>query len=179
MDLFEFISQSELIIFDLDGVILDSNGAKLEIMREVLRPHDVAAADQFIEEFKANFGRSRREHFLSFYEIYLRHTTGFEAFFERAAARYAEVLRERYLSVSLPRAMSNLMVKDGLPEICVSHPTDIGIPIPIKGYEDQRIYVWFEMAAGYSSLTLDTEPAGSLKPRRQRGGLRGGLADRP
>ena len=36
MDLFEFISQSELIIFDLDGVILDSNGAKLEIMREVL-----------------------------------------------------------------------------------------------------------------------------------------------
>ncbi|WP_354214051.1 MULTISPECIES: class I tRNA ligase family protein [unclassified Bradyrhizobium] len=62
------------------------------------------------------------------------------------------------------------MVKDGLPEICVSHPTDIGIPIPIKGYEDQRIYVWFEMAAGYSSLSAAIEKV--FKWRQREGSVR-------
>ena len=41
------------------------------------------------------------------------------------------------------------MVADGLPEIAVSHPDDWGIPVPVDGFTDQRIYVWFEMAAGY------------------------------
>lgn len=41
------------------------------------------------------------------------------------------------------------MIHEGLPDICVSHPGDWGIAHDIPGFEDQRIYVWFEMAFGY------------------------------
>lgn len=49
------------------------------------------------------------------------------------------------------RSLCNEMLEKGLPDICVSNPTDWGIPVPIKGFENQKIYVWFEMAAGYLS----------------------------
>lgn len=47
------------------------------------------------------------------------------------------------------RALSIGMLADGLPDICISHRSDWGIPVGIPGFEDQVIYVWFEMAAGY------------------------------
>lgn len=46
-------------------------------------------------------------------------------------------------------ALSEAMIADGLPDICVSHPTELGIAVPIQGFSSQKIYVWFEMAAGY------------------------------
>jgi len=47
--------------------------------------------------------------------------------------------------IALCRSLSD----DGLPEIAVTHPADWGIEAPVEGFTDQRIYVWFEMAAGY------------------------------
>lgn len=47
------------------------------------------------------------------------------------------------------RALCEGMLADGLPEVAVSHPSDWGVPIPVPGFEDHRIYVWFEMAPGY------------------------------
>lgn len=46
-------------------------------------------------------------------------------------------------------AVSLNLINDGLPDICVSHPSEWGIQIPIELYKNQTIYVWFEMAAGY------------------------------
>jgi methionyl-tRNA synthetase len=45
-------------------------------------------------------------------------------------------------------ALARRMLR-ALPEIAVSHPADWGIEVPVDGFTDQRIYVWFEMAAGY------------------------------
>lgn len=45
--------------------------------------------------------------------------------------------------------LSQHMLADGLPDICVSHPGEWGISIPVPGFEDQRIYVWFELALSY------------------------------
>ncbi|MGH8896622.1 MAG: class I tRNA ligase family protein [Egibacteraceae bacterium] len=65
---------------------------------------------------------------------------------------FAERLSRFWAQVNMPphlRALCERMLHDGLPEIAVSHPADWGIPVPVLGFEDQRIYVWVEMAPGY------------------------------
>ncbi|MCX4746939.1 class I tRNA ligase family protein [Kitasatospora sp. NBC_01287] len=79
-------------------------------------------------------------------------------FAERLAAFWAEVDMPPHL-----RALCETMAAAGLPEIAVSHPGDWGVPVPVPGFTDQRIYVWFEMAPGY---LLEYDPAGE---RPQRG----------
>lgn len=54
------------------------------------------------------------------------------------------------------RALCERMLADGLPEIAVSHPSDWGVPVTVPGFEDQRVFVWFEMAPGY---LLQYDPA--------------------
>lgn len=46
-------------------------------------------------------------------------------------------------------ALSQTMLADGLPDICISHINDRGIAVPITDYEDQTIYVWFELGLAY------------------------------
>lgn len=46
------------------------------------------------------------------------------------------------------RALCDGMLADGLPDIAVSHFAEWGIPVPLAGFEGQRFYVWYEMAAG-------------------------------
>ena len=67
-------------------------------------------------------------------------------------APFAERLEAFWARTPMPphlRAVCRAMAADGLPEIAVSHPTDWGVPVPVEGFTDQRIYVWFEMAPGY------------------------------
>lgn len=69
---------------------------------------------------------------------------------------YKQQLQDYYKTVRMsPHLMSlcDRMMADGLPDIAVSHVTDWGIPVPVSGFEDQRIYVWFEMAPGYLAAT--------------------------
>ena len=65
-------------------------------------------------------------------------------FGERLAAFWEQVIMPPHLA-----ALCEQMRADGLPEIAVSHPSDWGVPVPVPGFTDQRIYVWFEMAPGY------------------------------
>lgn len=51
------------------------------------------------------------------------------------------------------RSLCDAMLVDGLPEICFSHVSEWGIPIPFEGFEGQVFYVWAEMAAGYLAAT--------------------------
>ncbi|HET9642295.1 MAG TPA: class I tRNA ligase family protein, partial [Burkholderiaceae bacterium] len=64
------------------------------------------------------------------------------------APQLAELVERSNMSTRA-RALSIGMIADGLPDICVSHKSDWGIPMPIPGFEDQIVYCWFEMAAGY------------------------------
>jgi methionyl-tRNA synthetase len=67
-------------------------------------------------------------------------------------APYTEQLSRFWAQVSMPphlRALCEQMLHNCLPEVAVSHPAAWGIPVPVLGFEDQRIYVWFEMAPGY------------------------------
>ena len=46
-------------------------------------------------------------------------------------------------------------LEDGLHDRAISRDLDWGIPIPVPGYPDKRIYVWFEAVVGYLSASKE------------------------
>jgi methionyl-tRNA synthetase len=64
-------------------------------------------------------------------------------------------------------ALCDSLVMAGLPEIAVSHPATWGIEVPDGRLAGQRIYVWFEMAAGYLSAGADDAGYGAWRPGRR------------
>jgi methionyl-tRNA synthetase len=71
-------------------------------------------------------------------------------------ARYAEQLKSYYESANMSphlRALCERMLNEGLPEIALTHPAEWGVPVPLAGFEKQRLYVWFEMAPGFLAAT--------------------------
>jgi methionyl-tRNA synthetase len=69
---------------------------------------------------------------------------------------YESRLRAYLGSVTMPphmRALCETMLAAGLPDIAVTHVADWGIPVPVAGFPDQVIYVWFEMCPGYLAAT--------------------------
>ncbi len=74
---------------------------------------------------------------------------------------YAGALREYYRRVAMNphlRSLCEQVLAEGPLEVAVTHPTDWGIEVPVPGWEDQRIYVWLEMAPryfGYARLLAD------------------------
>lgn len=59
------------------------------------------------------------------------------------------------------RALCHRIAEGTLPEIAVSHPADWGLTVPVPGFTEQRIYVWFEMATGYLAAAQELD---SLRP---------------
>ncbi|MFJ1589606.1 class I tRNA ligase family protein [Kitasatospora albolonga] len=67
-------------------------------------------------------------------------------------APFADRLATFWGRVAMPphlRVLCETMLAAGLPEIAVSHPGDWGLRTTVPGFEEQRIYVWFEMGPGY------------------------------
>lgn len=67
-------------------------------------------------------------------------------------APFGEYLEAFWAQVRMPphlRSLCEQMRAEGLPEIAVSHPGEWGVPVPVPGFAEHKIYVWFEMAAGY------------------------------
>lgn len=70
-------------------------------------------------------------------------------------------LIEYWSQVDMPqrlRAICETMLEDGLPDILAAHPSDWGIPVPTSGFSHHRIYVWLEMAEGYSAERVASAP---------------------
>ena len=44
-------------------------------------------------------------------------------------------------------------LKNGLKDRAITRDMQWGIPVPIKGFEDKRIYVWFDAVTGYLSAS--------------------------
>jgi methionyl-tRNA synthetase len=64
--------------------------------------------------------------------------------------------RNTAMNASL-RSLCEQAVAAGLPDVAVTHIADWGIPVPVAGYENQRIFVWFEMAARYLAYARHLE----------------------
>ena len=46
-------------------------------------------------------------------------------------------------------------LEDGLHDRAITRDLDWGIPVPVDGYEDKRIYVWFDAVTGYLSASKE------------------------
>jgi methionyl-tRNA synthetase len=46
-------------------------------------------------------------------------------------------------------------LREGLKDRAVTRNLDWGLPIPVEGYEDRRVYVWFEAVVGYLSASIE------------------------
>ena len=46
-------------------------------------------------------------------------------------------------------------LEGGLHDRAITRDLNWGIPVPVEGYEDKRIYVWFEAVIGYLSATIE------------------------
>jgi methionyl-tRNA synthetase len=71
---------------------------------------------------------------------------------------YEQQLRTYFESAQMTphvRVLCEQMLADGLPDISVSHISRWGIPVPVDGFENQVIYVWFEMAPGFLAATQE------------------------
>jgi methionyl-tRNA synthetase len=69
-------------------------------------------------------------------------------------SRWEKELREYHRTVAMNpslRALCEQVLDAGAPDMPVTHITDWGIPVPVDGFEDQRIFVWCEMAPRYFS----------------------------
>lgn len=50
-------------------------------------------------------------------------------------------------------AVSNRYIEEGLRDRALTRDLDWGIDVPLKGYEDKKIYIWAENVLGYLSLS--------------------------
>ena len=46
-------------------------------------------------------------------------------------------------------------LKEGLRPRAITRDLDWGVPIPLEGYQDKRIYVWFDAVIGYFSASVE------------------------
>ena len=51
--------------------------------------------------------------------------------------------------------MTASFLRDGLHDRAITRDTDWGVPIPVPGFENKRIYVWFEAVIGYLSAAQE------------------------
>ena len=47
------------------------------------------------------------------------------------------------------------LLREGLRGRAITRDIDWGIPVPLEGYADKRIYVWFDAVIGYLSATIE------------------------
>jgi len=53
------------------------------------------------------------------------------------------------------RAFALGLLNEGLRPRAITRDIDWGIPVPVQGYENKRIYVWFDAVIGYLSASME------------------------
>ncbi len=80
----------DLLVFDCDGVLLESMAAKIEAFRQWVPEAHAAHSEAFMEVVMAGFGKARTHHIRTFYEQILGRSPD-EAFLEEEVARFTEI----------------------------------------------------------------------------------------
>ena len=103
-------SRYKTLVFDCDGVVLDSNRVKTEAFREAALPYGAEAAQALVDWHVANGGISRYlkfEHFLK--EIAPAGATGPDL--EALLARYADAVRDGLATCAITPGLRELREK--------------------------------------------------------------------
>jgi phosphoglycolate phosphatase len=130
----DLLAGFDLVCLDLDGVLVDSNELKLDCMRAALSGFDPQLVAGFVEEFRAAFGHSRREHFHRFHAHHLgRPSSEFEAFLDRHAGVYADLLAARYTHVPLCAHAGDLV------RVLAARRIPLGVVTGTPAHEAERV----------------------------------------
>lgn len=103
------------IVFDMDGVLIDSNHMKVDAARQVMQSilPDVTAI--FVDHFRQNFGLTRYAHFAWAYE-YLLAKAGYSAeVIGSLVAQYGKLVAEDYPACAVTRGTRALLAKVNCP----------------------------------------------------------------
>ncbi|MEM8868302.1 MAG: hypothetical protein AAGC73_08540 [Verrucomicrobiota bacterium] len=101
------ITEIDLVVFDCDGVLLDTMGAKIQAFRDWVRAVHLDKQEAFIDLAMNGFGKSRTQHIRSFYVEILDQTPEPD-FLEAEVARFTATCEPpstwvRILSISRRR----------------------------------------------------------------------------
>ena len=73
--------------------------------------------------------------------------------FEEPLRQWLQHGKEHWRPGALNFALNWL--KEGLRPRAITRDLDWGVPVPLPGYEDKRIYVWFDAVIGYYSASIE------------------------
>ncbi|KAB8138156.1 methionine--tRNA ligase [Gracilibacillus oryzae] len=73
--------------------------------------------------------------------------------FQAQLESYVRSVSEKGLWRDNAIKLTERYLKEGLHDRAVSRDLPIGVPVPVKGYEDKKIYVWMEAVSGYYSAS--------------------------
>jgi phosphoglycolate phosphatase len=99
----------EHVIFDMDGVLLDSNGMKVAAAHAAMQVVEPRASAAFAAHFRGNFGLSRREHFAWGYEQLLCPLGHEVSTIDRLIADYASRVKDGYAGCGVTRGTLELL----------------------------------------------------------------------
>jgi len=87
----------------------------------------------------------------------LRETEHFYLDLSKLEPEVARFLRERsgYLRETVLGESLGKIEAEGLKPRPITRDLDWGIPVPVRGWDDKRLYVWFEAVIGYLSAAVE------------------------
>ena len=75
--------------------------------------------------------------------------------YNEAVQKWLKQDKEHWRRNVLNLSISTTQTGEGLRDRAITRDLTWGIPIPLDGYEDKRIYVWFEAVIGYLSASIE------------------------
>ncbi|WP_354623224.1 HAD hydrolase-like protein [Psychromonas sp. MME2] len=96
-------SQYDVIVFDCDGVILDSNNLKIDAMRVALEnlAYPQSEVDAAVGYFAVNFGKSRFHHIAYFVDHILSGIYDREAAYDALLSDYSKACKQLYMTAEM------------------------------------------------------------------------------
>ncbi len=104
--LWETLLQARLVMFDCDGVLLQSNNVKTDAIAHVFADVDARLRQRCLQTFKQHFGQPRDSHFERFPDILQVASGDRGKFIAEKTAQYRDYLEANYpLSIPVPGAL--------------------------------------------------------------------------
>lgn len=75
--------------------------------------------------------------------------SSFEKDLKEYVGNHNDIWRQNAIS------MSERYIREGIPDRAITRDLDWGISVPIEGFKDKKIYVWFEAVLGYYSSGIE------------------------